>query len=222
MFASRDRGSVKSGRSAGDSGSIKSAKSAVDRPATPQSNGGSTPVKQNADAPHADSAASTPSKQTSATPQPNVSRSTSSHIASTNGTSGTSSTSSSQASDISILAKSTDDVYNKYQKQLNSMVNLQNLYSESLESFLDFIAADRLRRVPHQGSRWDKILRMAEHTAIRIAHYQEAVEGIFAKSKEAAHIIWGSCRVLIQVSLPTSRALTLLTSSRWVLNMPSS
>ena len=232
MFASRDRGSVKSAKNAGD------------RPATPQSNGVSTLVKQNADAAHANGAASTPPKQAGATPQPTPpkqagatpqptppkqagatpqptgSRPASSRVASTNGAIVTTSTSLSETSEVSILVKSTDEVSSKYQSQLSSVVNVQNLYSETLESFLDFIATDRLRRVPHQGSRWDKILRLAEHFAIRISHYEEAVRGMFSKSEEAAHIIWGSCRVLLQVRSYTSyQAIALLTISRWVLTV---
>ena len=208
MFASRDRGSVKSAKNAGD------------RPATPQSNGVSTLVKQNADAAHANGAASTPPKQAGVPPQPIGSRPASSRVASTNGAIVTTSTSQSETSEVSILVKSTDEVSSKYQSQLSSVVNVQNLYNETLESFLDFIATDRLRRVPHQGSRWDKILRLAEHFAIRISHYEEAVRGMFSKSEEAAHIIWGSCRVLLQVRSHTSyQAVALLTISRWVLTV---
>lgn len=206
MFASRDRGSVKSLKNAGD------------RPATPQSNGVSTLVKQNADAAHANGVASPPPKQTAATPQPFGSRPASNRVASTNGAITTTSTSLSETSEVSILVKSTDEVSSKYQSQLSSVLNVQDLYSETLESFLDFIATDRLRRVPHQGSRWDKILRMAEHFAIRISHYEEAIRGMFSKSEEAAHIIWGSCRVLLQVRSHASyQAVALLTISRWVL-----
>ena len=206
MFASRDRGSVRSAKNAGD------------RPATPQSNGVPTLVKLNTDAAHANEAASTPPKQAGATPQPIGSRPASSRVASTNGGAiVTTSTSLSETSEVSILVKSTDEVSSKYQSQLSSVVNVQNLYSETLESFLDFIATDRLRRVPHQGSRWDKILRLAEHFAIRISHYEEAVRGMFSKSEKAAHIIWGSCRVLLQVRSHTSyQAVALLTISRWV------
>ena len=106
-----------------------------------------------------------------------------------------------ETSEVTILVKSTEQVSFQYDSQLGSLVNVREIYGKSLESLLDFIATDRLRRVPHQGSRWDNILRMAEHFAIRISLYQEAVGGMFSRSSEAARMIWGSCWALLQVSL---------------------
>ena len=106
--------------------------------------------------------------------------------------------------EVTILVKATKDVSIKYEKQLGLVVDVQAIYRESIESLLDFIATDRLRRVPHRGSRWDKILRMAEHFAIRISLFQEAVGSMFSKGRETARIIWGSCRALLKVILPLS------------------
>ena len=215
MFSSRDR-QVKAGTKAAD---------------TPQSNSiPATPVRQRSDASQANGAPSTPPKQAAtstpsqqpatqqqpATPTPQQQQAPSTapkqqaapqtkeakpetiSVPTTNGTKGMSHK---ETSEVTILVKSTEQVSSQYESQLGSLVNVREIYGKSLQSLLDFIATDRLRRVPHRGSRWDKILRMAEHFAIRISLYQEAVGGMFSKSSEAARMIWGSCWALLQVIL---------------------
>ena len=148
--------------------------------------------------PQQQQAAPTAPKQQGAAPQTKEAKPETIRVPTTNGTKGMGHT---ETSEVNILVKYTDEVSSKYESQLTSLVNVREIYGESLESLLDFIAIDRLRRVPHRGSRWDKILRMAEHFAIRISLYQEAVGGMFSKSSEAARMIWGSCWALLQVSL---------------------
>ncbi len=160
------------------------------QPATQQQP--ATPTSQQQQAP------STAPKQQAAAPQTKEAKPETIRVPTTNGTNGMSHT---ESSEVNILVKYTEEVSSQYESQLSSLVNVREIYGESLESLLDFIATDRLRRVPHRGSRWDKILRMAEHFAIRISLYQEAVGGMFSKSSEAARMIWGSCRALLQVSL---------------------
>ena len=160
------------------------------QPATQQQPATPTPQQQQAPSPAP--------KQQASTPQTKEAKPETIRVPSTNGTKGTSHKA---TSEVTILVKSTEEVSSQYESQLGSVVNVKEIYGKSLESLLDFIATDRLRRVPHRGSRWDKILRMAEHFAIRISLYQEAVGGMFSKSSEAARMIWGSCWALLQVSL---------------------
>ena len=207
MFSSRDR-PVKTGNKAADTPPSNSI------PATPvrqrsdasQANGvPSTPPKQAATstpsqqpATQQQPATPTPQQQQAAAPQTKEAKPETINIPTTNGTKGMSHK---ETSEVTILVKSTEEVSSQYESQLGSVVNVREIYGKSLESLLDFIATDRLRRVPHQGSRWDNILRMAEHFAIRISLYQEAVGGMFSKSSEAARMIWGSCWALLQVGL---------------------
>ena len=72
----------------------------------------------------------------------------------------------------------------------------------SLEVFLDYIDAERLRRMPHKGSRWDKVLRWAEDFASLLSVYEEAVGSFVSHSKEAAQLVWGYCQKLLQVIPP--------------------
>lgn len=70
----------------------------------------------------------------------------------------------------------------------------------SMKSFFDFVANDRLRRMPHKGSRWDKILRWAEYFAAQVSLYHDSVRPFIRNSKETAQLLWASCRILLQVS----------------------
>ena len=73
--------------------------------------------------------------------------------------------------------------------------------STSIKSFFDFVANYRLRRMPHKGSRWDKILRWAEYFAAQVALFDESVGPFVSNSKETAQLLWASCRVLLEVSV---------------------
>ena len=210
MFSSRDR-QAKAGTKAADTPQSSSIPTTPTRqksdssqangvPSTPPKQAPtSTPSHQPATpTPHQQPASPTVAKQQAATPQTKEAKPETIRVPSTNGTNGTNHKA---TSEVTILVKSTEEVSSQYESQLGSVVNVKEIYGKSLESLLDFIATDRLRRVPHRGSRWDKILRMAEHFAIRISLYQEAVGDMFSKSSEAARMIWGSCWALLQVSL---------------------
>lgn len=90
-------------------------------------------------------------------------------------------------------------VMSKYYEELLILTNGVPSKPESLDSFLDFVASDRLRRVPHRGSRWDKIIRWAEYFAIQISILHESVGPFVPNSTETARLIWQSCQILLQV-----------------------
>lgn len=64
---------------------------------------------------------------------------------------------------------------------------------------LDYIAAERLRCMPHSGSRYDKVLRWAESFAAQIHSFSHSVSEFVMYSMEGAQLIWGSCLLLLQV-----------------------
>ena len=64
---------------------------------------------------------------------------------------------------------------------------------------LDYIAAERLRCMPHPGSRYDKVLRWAEFFAAQISSFSNSVSEFVTYGSEAAQLIWGSCLLLLQV-----------------------
>lgn len=69
----------------------------------------------------------------------------------------------------------------------------------SIESFLDIVATERLRRMPQRGSRWDKVLKWAEMFTSQVSIYQESVSPFVLHSREAAELVYRSCSALLQV-----------------------
>ncbi|KAL1627735.1 hypothetical protein SLS56_006184 [Neofusicoccum ribis] len=69
----------------------------------------------------------------------------------------------------------------------------------TIESFLGFIGAERLRRMPPKGSRWDKILKWAEYFATSLSLFEEAVETFVASSQEAVELIFAALQILLQL-----------------------
>jgi hypothetical protein len=199
--------------------------SSRDRPAKPSkhvnntslSNGISSPGKQASEAPHTEAVASANAQRVVENSRPKNVR-TPSHHTMKNDTYGNTG---SLNADITILVKSTTEVSTKYETQFKTMAHVQELTGDSVESVLDFIAADRLRRVPHRGSRWDRILRLAEHFAIRISLFQDAVGTMFSNSEEAARMIFASCRALLKAGQPNLRPCFMLTIFRWALARPT-
>ena len=69
----------------------------------------------------------------------------------------------------------------------------------SIDIFLDYVAAERLRRMPKRGALWDKVLKWAEYFANQVSIYQRCIEGFVPHSTESAQSVWASCRLLLQV-----------------------
>jgi hypothetical protein len=69
----------------------------------------------------------------------------------------------------------------------------------SMDSLLEFIAAERLRSMPHQGSKWDMVLKWAESLARKVDAFAHAISKFTDQSWEAARLIWGGCWLLLQV-----------------------
>ncbi|KAF9635045.1 Tetratricopeptide-like helical protein [Lasiodiplodia theobromae] len=69
----------------------------------------------------------------------------------------------------------------------------------TIESFLSYIGAERLRRMPAKGSRWDKILKWAEYFATSLSLFEEAVETFVASSQEAVELIFACLQILLQL-----------------------
>lgn len=105
-------------------------------------------------------------------------------------------------------------------RRLTTLTNGTFSKPESEESFLNFVANERLHRMPHRGSRWDKILRWAEYFATKVSTLHESVSSFVPNSAETAQVIWAGCRILLHVSPPGSFLLKgILTIIRWALNI---
>lgn len=76
----------------------------------------------------------------------------------------------------------------------------------SSESLFAFIADERLRRMPHRGSRWDKILKWAEDFAKKLSLFEVTDDNFIPSSKEAVELILASLQLLLTVGLPQLHA----------------
>lgn len=114
-------------------------------------------------------------------------------------------------------------VTTEYHRRLVTLTNGDFSKPESEESFLNFVANERLHRMPHRGSRWDKILRWAEYFATQVSTLHESVSSFVPNSAETAQVIWAGCRILLHVSSTQELSVggeDLLTIIRWALNIP--
>ena len=76
----------------------------------------------------------------------------------------------------------------------------QNLWNGiSLDDLLSHIAAERLARMPHSGSPWDRTLRDAESFAVHISQFHDFVSVFLTQSSVAAELIWANSRLLLEV-----------------------
>ncbi|KAL8786241.1 MAG: hypothetical protein Q9195_008297 [Heterodermia aff. obscurata] len=84
----------------------------------------------------------------------------------------------------------------------------QNLWNGiSLDDLLSHIAAERLARMPHCGSPWDRTLRDAESFAVHISQFRNFVDVFLPESSIAAEMIWANSRVLLELGSNQTPAL---------------
>lgn len=83
--------------------------------------------------------------------------------------------------------------------QLGSSSSIVFDSSPTVEDFLEALANERLRHMPHDGSNWDKVLRWAENIGGHVLIFHEAVHDFMLNSEDATRLIWGSCLSLLQM-----------------------
>ena len=79
--------------------------------------------------------------------------------------------------------------------------------STTIESFLEFITKERLTRVPHRGSLWDRVLKYAEYFALQISAYGESIGKFAPKSKSGSQLALANCRLLLELGPNQAQAL---------------
>ena len=83
-------------------------------------------------------------------------------------------------------------------------IEQQEIMSDSIDTFLGHIAAERLSKMPHSGSQWDRVLRDAESFASHVSLYQRMLEEYLPSSKAAGASLWTNCRLLLEVFINDS------------------
>jgi hypothetical protein len=103
---------------------------------------------------------------------------------------------------VSVLRESMVRTSSMIRTQLGSSSSIVFDSSPTVEDFLEALANERLRHMPHDGSNWDKVLRWAENIGGHVLIFHEAVHDFMLNSEDATRLIWGSCLSLLQVSSP--------------------
>lgn len=103
-------------------------------------------------------------------------------------------------SDSHILKETTSLSIVRAKKELAAKITDNILVGvPTCHDFLDFIATERLRSMPHRGSKWDKILKWAESYARAVERFSLEVAEIMPHTWESAKIVWGCCKLLLSV-----------------------
>lgn len=101
---------------------------------------------------------------------------------------------------VTVLQEKVQAVSQKCKAQLGLSASQISKRSPNVDAFFDAVAAERLRWMPHDGSRLDCSLRWASRLAYAVDALRESV-GVFAPAAdEAATLIWGFSILLLEVS----------------------
>lgn len=102
---------------------------------------------------------------------------------------------------VNVLRETIEKVSSSSRRDLDSSSSKTLLNTTDAGAVLDFIAAERLRCMPHSGSRYDKVLRWAEIYVLHVGAFAQSVSDAVASSLEGTQQIWGSVLLLLQVSV---------------------
>lgn len=100
-----------------------------------------------------------------------------------------------------MLRETIEKVTSSCRRDLDSSSAKIVLSTSDAGAVLDFIAAERLRCMPHSGSRYDKVLRWAEIFVLHVGGFAQSASEAVTSSYEATQQIWGSALLLLQVSI---------------------
>ncbi len=91
-------------------------------------------------------------------------------------------------------------IIDKYQNVLKRISQNALMTISSMKFFFDFVVNDRLRRMSHRESRWEKILRWIEYFATQMFLYHESMNRFVLNSKKTTQVLWTNCWILLQMS----------------------
>lgn len=98
-----------------------------------------------------------------------------------------------------VLGETLDLVSQECPSRLDMPATKIQAKSSTVDVFFDAIAAERLRRMPPDGSRLDGALCRASRLAFAVASLKDSVSGFLDGADEAATMIWGATLLLLEV-----------------------
>lgn len=102
---------------------------------------------------------------------------------------------------LPILRETVNTVSQECPTRLGLTANEIQAKSPTLDVFFDTIAAERLRRMPPDGSRLDGALRRASRLAVAVGSLRDSVYSFMDGAEEATKLIWGTNLLFLEVSL---------------------
>jgi hypothetical protein len=100
---------------------------------------------------------------------------------------------------VTVLGTVVPAVRNKLHKELEIEAEKPFARGVAAEVLLDFIAAERLRRMPHRGSTWDNVLKRAEFFTSQVSTFHQQMARFTAHSTDASQLIYASSLMLLQL-----------------------
>ncbi|KAJ5964813.1 uncharacterized protein N7479_004689 [Penicillium vulpinum] len=99
---------------------------------------------------------------------------------------------------LTVLQEKVQAVSQKCKTQLGLSSGAISKRSSTVDDFYDAVAAERLRWMPHDGSRLDCSLRWASRLAHAVDALRESVGAFAPAANEAATLIWGFAILLLE------------------------
>ena len=76
-----------------------------------------------------------------------------------------------------------------------------------IDSYVEFIANERLVHMPRRGSKWDQVLKAAEFFGVQIYDFGGAIARFVPEDKYVSHTALASCRMLLELGHDNATAL---------------
>jgi hypothetical protein len=111
-----------------------------------------------------------------------------------------------QSNKSSLVHDSAIAIRRKSALELGSGV-LQSVSETSFIKLVQWIRAERLSSLPHQGSTWDTVLIHALYVAERLHKFETAIQGFAHGTNAAAELAYSHLRLLLELGYDNSDAL---------------
>lgn len=113
-----------------------------------------------------------------------------------------------QTSSSIIRISRVTDIYRTIRRNISQLddYTYTEHYFEGLniDSYRQYIANERLIRMPRRGSNWDRALRAALMVGENLVDFGDAIRGFCSDTQEASVTGLASCKLLLEVSIPVT------------------
>jgi hypothetical protein len=104
-----------------------------------------------------------------------------------------------QSTSVHYVKEQYTSVRQRCQRELGANVGLF-AFDTSYSGLSEWIKHERMARLPHKGSSWDRVLISAHYFAAQVNRLSEAIESFTPESEAASNLLYGQCLLLLEVS----------------------